>query len=65
MFKDKELKAIVVVDAETKEILGMIDKDNNAVQRNDVLVILDYSDETDKTIMEKEGKFYWIAENMK
>lgn len=65
MFKDKELKAIVVVDAETKEILGMIDKDNNAIQRNDVLVILDYSDETDKTIMEKEGKFYWIAENMK
>lgn len=65
MFKDKELKAIVVVDAETKEILGMIDKDNNAVQRNDVLVILDYSDEKDNVIVEKEGKFYWIAENMK
>lgn len=65
MFKDKELKAIVVVDAETKEILGMIDKDNNAAQRNDVLVILDYSDEKDNVIVEKEGKFYWIAENMK
>lgn len=65
MFKDKELKAIVVVDAETKEILGMIDKDNNAVQRNDVLVILDYSDEKDNVIVEKEGKLYWIAENMK
>lgn len=65
MFKDKELKAIVVVDAETKEILGMIDKDNNVVQRNDVLVILDYSDEKDNVIVEKEGKFYWIAENMK
>ena len=65
MFKDKELKAIVVVDAETKEILGMIDKDNNAVQRNDVLVILDYSNEKDNVIVEKEGKLYWIAENMK
>ena len=65
MFKDKELKAIVVVDAETKEILGMIDKDNNAVQRNDMLVILDYSDEKGNVIVEKEGKLYWIAENMK
>lgn len=65
MFKDKELKAIVVVDAETKEILGMIDKDNKAIQRNDVLVILDYSDEKDNVIVEKEGKLYWIAENMK
>lgn len=65
MFKDKDLKAIIVVNAKTKEILGFIDKDSNVVQKNDTLVILDYSNEEDNVIVEKEGIFYWIANNMK
>lgn len=61
MFKDKKLKAIKFINAETGEIYAMIDKDSQALCQNDYVIILDYSEDNEKTIIEKDDKFYELA----
>lgn len=61
MFKDKKLKAIKFVNAETGEILGMISKDCEALCKKEYLMILDYSNDDEKTITEIDGKFYELS----
>lgn len=62
MFKDEELKSIGIVDAETNEIIALIDKEGNVVNNKETLVIMDYSKDDEKIIEEKNGKFYRIGE---
>lgn len=61
MFKDNELKAIIIANEETKEILAMIDNEHNVINKEEILVIEDYSN-NEKVIEEKDGKFYWKGE---
>lgn len=61
MFKDKELKAIKIVNADTGEILAIIQKDNDVICKNEYNVILDYTKDDEKTITEIDGKFYELA----
>lgn len=61
MYKDKELKAIKVIDAESGEILAIIEKSSNVVCKNGYNVILDYSKEDEMTITEIDGKFYELG----
>ena len=58
MLKDKLLKAIVIVDETTKEILGMVSQ-TDVVQKEGISIIMDYSNDEDKNIVEKDGTFYW------
>lgn len=61
MFKDEELKAIKIINAETGEIYAVIEKSNNVICQNGYNVVLDYSNDDEATITEKDGKFYELA----
>ena len=58
MFKDEELKSLIIIDKKTKEIYAMITKDGEVVQKKDIVVIEDYSN-NEEIIEEKYGRFYY------
>lgn len=56
MLEDK-LQEIIVVDADTKEVLTMITNDNEIVQKDGIDVILNYSPNK-KILKDIDGKIY-------
>ena len=56
MLEDK-LQEIIVVEADTKEVLAIISKDNEIVQKDNVDVILNYTPNK-KILKDIDGKIY-------
>lgn len=62
MFKEENLKAIKIVNAKTNEILGMITKDGQIIQNDNIDIIFDYSSDDKKNIKDIDGKLYQIID---
>lgn len=56
MLEDK-LQEIIVVEADTKEVLAIISKDNEIVQKDGIDVILNYTPNK-KILKDIDGKIY-------
>ena len=56
MLEDK-LQEIIVINADTKEVLAIISKDNEIVQKDNVDVILNYTPNK-KILKDINGKIY-------
>ena len=61
MFNDDKLHNIVVADANTREVYALIRENDEVLQRDDVVVILDYNGE-DKLYTHPDGKMFWRGE---
>jgi ribosomal protein S12 len=59
MFKDEELKSLIVINNKTKEVIAMITKEGEIVAENNIVVVEDYTDDDKEIIEEKYGKFYY------
>ena len=61
MFNDDKLNTIVVADTNTREVYAVIRKDDEVLEKDGVVVILDYSEE-DLLYTTPDGKMFWRGE---
>lgn len=59
---EKELQEIIVINAETKEVIAIIGNDNTIVQQEGIDVILNYSPNK-KILKDIDGKIYLNEED--
>ena len=62
MFKDEALKAIVIVDDETQEVISILNENGDLVLKKGLsFAKLSDEDDMDNIIEERDGKFFFLG----